>query len=143
MRDAAGGLQLCVGHEGGVEAGIHGMKEIYDDEETQGVIQVDANNAFNTINRGVLLHNIRVLCPELATFANNCYTEPARLFVTGGLEIPLSEGTTQGCPAAMPMYAIGIIPLMSAIIRFTIDDEISINTEKVKQAAFADDLTGA
>ena len=143
MRDAAGGLQLCVGHEGGVEAGIHGMKEIYDDEETQGVIQVDANNAFNTINRGVLLHNIRVLCPELATFANNCYTEPARLFVTGGLEMPSSEGTTQGCPAAMPMYAIGIIPLMSAIIRFTIDDEISINTEKVKQAAFADDLTGA
>ena len=143
MRDAAGGLQLCVGHEGGVEAGIHGMKEIYDDDETEGVIQVDANNAFNTINRGVLLHNIRVLCPELATFANNCYTEPARLFVTGGLEMSSSEGTTQGCPAAMPMYAIGIIPLMSAIIRFAVDDEISIGTEKVKQAAFADDLTGA
>ena len=35
------------------------------------------------------------------------------------------------------------LPLMSAIIRFTIDDEISINTDKVKQAAFADDLTGA
>ena len=113
MRDAAGGLQLCVSHEGGVEAGIHGMKEIYDDEETQGVIQVDANNAFNTINRGVLLHNIRVLCPELATFANNCYTEPARLFVTGGLEMVSSEGTTQGCPTAMPIYAIGILPLMS------------------------------
>ena len=30
MRDAAGGLQLYVGHDGGVEAGIHGMKEIYE-----------------------------------------------------------------------------------------------------------------
>ena len=143
MRDAAGGLQLCVGHEGGVEAGIHGMKQIYDDEETQGVIQVDANNAFNTINRGVLLHNIRVLCPELATFANNCYTEPARLFVTGGLEMPSCEGTTQGCPAAMPMYAIGIIPLMSAIIGRAVDEEIFFSADKVKQAAFADDLAGA
>ena len=57
--------------------------------------------------------------------------------------MPSSEGTTHGCPAAMPMYAIGIIPLMSAIVRFAIDDEISISTEKVKQAAFADDLTGA
>ena len=43
----------------------------------------------------------------------------------------------------MPMYAIGIIPLMSAIIRFTVDDEITLNAGKVKQAAFADDLTGA
>ena len=41
------------------------------------------------------------------------------------------------------MYAIGIIPLMSAIIGFTIDENVSIRTEKVKQAAFADDLTGA
>ena len=41
------------------------------------------------------------------------------------------------------MYAIGIIPLMSAIIGFTIDEDVSIRTEKVKQAAFADDLTGA
>ena len=32
---------------------------------------------------------------------------------------------------------------MSAIVRFAVDDEISISTEKVKQAAFADDLTGA
>ena len=45
MRDAAGGLQLCIGHEGGVEAGIHSMRQIYEEEETQGIIQVDANNA--------------------------------------------------------------------------------------------------
>ena len=54
-----------------------------------------------------------------------------------------SEGTTQGCPAAMPLYAIGIIPLMSTIIRLAVDEEISISAEKIKQAAFADDLTGA
>ena len=95
MRDAAGGLQLCVNHEGGVEAGIHGMKEIYDDDETEGVIQVDANKAFNTINRGVLLYNIRVLCPELATLANNCYTNPARLFVTGDLRCHQVKGLQQ------------------------------------------------
>ncbi|MCH2405735.1 MAG: hypothetical protein MK200_06040, partial [Nitrosopumilus sp.] len=138
MRSAAGGLQLCVGLEGGAEAGIHGMRHIFEDEETEGIIQVDANNAFNTINRNVLLHNIWVLCPELATYANNCYAEPARLFVTGGIEISSVEGTTQGDPIAMPLYAIGLLPLMSTIINHMAD-----KAENLKQAAFADDLTGA
>ena len=52
----AGGLQLCVGQEGGAEAGIHGMREIFEDDDTEWLIQVDANNAFNTLNRAVLLH---------------------------------------------------------------------------------------
>ena len=51
LQNAAGGLQLCVGQESGCEAGIHSMSEIFDDENTHGIIQVDANNAFNTINR--------------------------------------------------------------------------------------------
>ena len=55
LQSAAGGLQLCVGQEGGSEAGIHAMVQIYDDKDTHGIIQVDAENAFNTINRNVLL----------------------------------------------------------------------------------------
>ena len=38
MGNAVGGLQLCFGHDGGVQASIHDMKKIYEDEETQGVI---------------------------------------------------------------------------------------------------------
>ena len=53
MMSAAGALQLCVGAESGVEANIHSMREIFEEEETEGVIQVDANNAFNTINRSI------------------------------------------------------------------------------------------
>ena len=51
------------------------------------------------------------------------------------MEISSREGTTQGCPFSMPGYAIGILPLMSLIVGC---DE----THKVRQAAFADDLTG-
>ena len=138
MQMAAGGLQLCVGQEGGAEAAIHAMTEIFADNETHGIIQVDANNAFNTINRKVLLHNITIMCPELSIYVNNCYKQPARLFVTGGIEILSSEGTTQGDPVAMPIYAIGIIPLMTTIIAL-----VNTSNEQVKHAAFADDLTGA
>ena len=63
----------------------------------------------------------------------NCYGVPSRLFVLGGTEILSSEGTTQRDPLAMPVYAIGIAPLL----------EILKHNTTLKHVAFADDLGGA
>ena len=131
--ESAGELQLCAGQKSGCEAAVHAMRDIFNEEETDGLLLVDARNAFNSINRKVLLHNMPYLCPVLATYVSNCYKVPSRLFVQGGLEISSTEGTTQGDPMSMPSYAIGILPLMDAIN----------NVEPVQQAAFADDLGGA
>ena len=57
----------------------------------------------------------------------NTYRKPTSLFV-GGEKILSCEGTTQGDPVAMAMYAIGIIPLMKAVA-----------TEGAVQAWYADD----
>ena len=84
---SAGCLQLCAGQEAGSEAAIRAMCDIYENNETEAVLLVDAENAFNTINRKALLHNTEYLCPELATFIYNCYIIPARLFILGGNEI--------------------------------------------------------
>ena len=74
----------------------------------------DATNAFNTLNREACLRNMRHLCPSLATVVINSYRQPAKLFV-GGSVIMSAEGTTQGDPIAMPMYALGILPLIRAL----------------------------
>ena len=68
--------------------------------------------AFNSIDRKVVANNMKILCQEFATYARNCYFKPARLFITGGKEIASDEGTTQGDPIAMAMYALGILPLL-------------------------------
>ena len=70
---------------------------------------------------------------------HNCYSEPSQLFVTDGVEIASSEGTTQGDPVAMAVYAIAIIPLILMILE--IIESYSEGTSKV--AAYADDLTAA
>ena len=94
LMESAGSLQLCAGQKSGCEAAAHAMREIYQEAETDAVLLIDASNAFNCLNREAMLHNMRYICPELATYVANCYKVPSRLFVAGGTEISSSEGTT-------------------------------------------------
>ena len=55
--------------------------------------------------QSIKLHNIRIVCPAVATFAINTYRASARLFVTGGKELVSAEGTTQGDHLALGLYA--------------------------------------
>ena len=132
----AGSLELCAGQKAGCEASVHAMTTIFKEEETDAIFLVDASNAFNALNRKVLLHNISYLCPPMATYVLNCYQMSSRLFVFGGKEIASDEGTTQGDPMAMPICAIGIAPLLTMIK----DD--GNTSSRVRHVAFADDLAG-
>ena len=69
----------------------------------------------------------------VATYAINTYRLPTRLFVLGGQEMKSSEGTAQGDPLSMALYAISLQPL---ITRLHI-------TSSTKQCWFADDASGA
>ena len=80
--NASGSLQVCAGHKSGSEAVIHAMHSIFDADETDAILLIDASNAFHALSRAAVLHNIRVLCPTLATYVINAYRQPARLFIT-------------------------------------------------------------
>ena len=108
--------------------------DLFDESDgNHGILQIDASNAFNSINRAVTLHNLTILCPEFSTYVTNCYQSPARLFIAGGKELLSNEGTTQGDPVAMAMYAIGITPLLYSQIEQPL---------QLSRIAFADDFTG-
>ena len=64
--DASGSLQVCAGLKSGSEAAIHAMHSIFEADETDAVLLIDASNAFNALNRAAALHNITVLCPSIA-----------------------------------------------------------------------------
>ena len=129
IQDAAGPLQVCAGHLSGCEAAVHAMREVFEAPDTDAVILVDASNAFNSLNRQAALRNIHLLCPALSKVLTNTYRQDVQLFIDG--EVLLSqEGTTQGDPLAMAMYAIAITPLIRRL-----EDRVS------KQVWFADDAT--
>ena len=106
-----GTFQVCAGQEAGIEAAIYSMNMMYEDENTDVILLVDAINAFNSLNRQSFLHNISYLCPSIAIFVKNCYSTPSRLFIVGGTEITSREGTTQGDPVSVAIYDIGVTPL--------------------------------
>ena len=109
--EASGSLQVCGEQKSGSEAAIHVMHKIFEAGNTDAVLLIDASNAFNSLNRAAALHNMRILCPTIATHAINTYREPARLIIIGGKEMRSEEGTTQGDPLAMCLYAVSLQPL--------------------------------
>ena len=98
---------------------------IYQQDETKAVLLVDAENAFNSVNRKAMLHNIFITCPLITTLIVNCYMEPPRLFIVRNHEIESREGTTQGDPTAMR----GVTPLI-----LFLSELIFINEHRAQQS---------
>ena len=118
--NAAGPLQTCAGLQCGIEASIHSMREIYQTESTEGVLLVDADNAFNRLNRKVAINNIKNLCPAFHRYLDNTYKYPSKLHMKDDQNkiyrhILSKEGSTQGDVAAMAMYALGTRPLLDEL----------------------------
>ena len=141
VRRAAGNLQVCAGQQACEEAAIHAMRKIFGQDECEAMLLVDAKNAFNTINRKTMLHNIRLKCPSFATYVENTYSDPTDLYISYNSNSSVKvkvlksmEGTTQDDPVAMAMYALGLSALQ---------DVIAYEKTCVKQVAYADDLSGA
>ncbi len=87
------------------------MRHTFEDAESEAVLLADAANAFNSLNRKAALHNIHILCLPLATILMNTYKEDAQLLIDGET-LHSCEGTTQGDPLAMAMYAISTLPFV-------------------------------
>ena len=126
--DAAGCSQLCAGQPSGTEAAVHAVRFAFQEEDAEAILLVDASNAFNALNRECALHNIQRVCPPLATILINTYREPSELFADGNI-IWSQEGTTQGDPLAMAMYALATIPLIQSL------------KSKILQIWYADDAS--
>ena len=123
-----GSSQKCVGQKCGNEAAVHTLSAIYEEESMDGILLVDASNAFNCLNRKAALANINNLCPALGTVLTNTYRSEQKLFIDGEC-IPSREGTTQGDPLTMAMYAMATLPLIQSLQR----------EAEVEQILFADE----
>ena len=110
--------QLCSGLKAGIEGAIHSARELFEEKSGDGfgLLLVDTNNAFNSVNRAVVLWNVRVLWPRCSRFLFNTYQGYSTIWVSGCSDRILSkEGVTQGDPLSMLLYAIAVLPLIQSL----------------------------
>ena len=115
------------------------MRQVFEEEETEAVLLVDAENAFNNLNRKAALNNIKELCPPFHQYLQNTYQTPAKLIIPGKEKYSIimsEEGCTQGDVAAMGKYGIATKPLIEKLSNET-------DTSKCKQVWYADDSSAA
>ena len=134
IQEAAGPLQTATRLKNAAEAAIHSMQEIFANKQTDTVILVDAKNTFNSLNRNVALHNIKIACPPFNTIIINIYRHSSKLIVFEAKDILSEEGKTQGDNLVMSFYALSLAPLLR---------RLRITTTSVRQVSLADNATGA
>ena len=97
VQEAAGSVQLRARQTSDIREAVHAVHTLFQREETEALLLVNASNAFNSLNWQTDLHNIQRLYPSLATALINTYRALSELFVDG--DVFLSQGgTTQGDP---------------------------------------------
>ena len=123
--------QMCLGQKCGIENTIHALRKAYESPEVEGILLIDAQNAFNSLNRELTLKNIDKLCPSLSQAIRNSYSTPSDLYIKRST-VKSQEGTTQGDPLAMAMHGIAILPLIKRVM-----------SDNVTQKWYADDGNAA
>ena len=137
-KGACGIDQLCAGLEAGIEGAVHAVQSEWDahyQDEEIGFLMVDADNAFNRLNRTAMLWTVRHECPTLARYAFNTYRHWSLLVIRGtdgtATFLYSKEGLAQGDPIAMICYGVGTLPLVRPIKKKLPD---------TTQSNYADDL---
>ena len=90
------------------------MRNEFEKPETDAILLIDAENAFNLLNREFAPENVETLCPALHHALANLYNNSSGLYVNNTV-LTSTQGTSQGDPLAMTMYGIEIIPLIGLL----------------------------
>ena len=106
--------QLGVGVRGGAEAIAHAVSEAVKVDPNRWVLQVDLVNAYNVVDRGVVLDEVANHFPECLAWAGTCYGASSWLKF-GEFTIESATGLHQGDPIAGLLFCLVLKSVVEAI----------------------------
>ncbi|GKD24580.1 retrovirus-related pol polyprotein from transposon TNT 1-94, partial [Tanacetum coccineum] len=84
------------------------------DDVGLSMLLVDFQNAFNLVDRTVMLEEVRLRCPAISRWVEFCYSSPARLYY-GEHFLWLCQGVQQGGPLGPLLFYLVLHPLICKI----------------------------
>ena len=92
----------------GYEIGVHAMRTLCQEaaQHGEGILLLDFANAFNTVDRNLMMSLTAKDCPELTNITWWLYKLQPWLVTVRGDVVRSSSGTQQGCRLSNPLFAL-------------------------------------
>ncbi|XP_061706794.1 uncharacterized protein LOC133517478 [Cydia pomonella] len=107
-------IQLGFGLKGGCEGAVHAARSFIDSPNFEILVKIDVRNAFNSIDRGVLLTQVEKELPEIYGYLWQCYGSASSLMYKN-MEIPSCVGCQQGDPLGPVIFSLAIHPIINQL----------------------------
>ena len=62
---SVGSAQECASHDVGCEAAVHALHSIFEDENFEAVLLIDAGNGFSTVNQKIFVLIMDIICATI------------------------------------------------------------------------------
>ena len=111
--------QLGCGTKGGVEPLIHYLEAI---GNRRGILSIDMKNAFNNLNREVLLKQIQNRAPDLERAFAWAYGNWTDLYISPGCILKSKTGVRQGDPLGPLLFSLGYTCVLEKLEKALVDN---------------------
>lgn len=117
MNSYLGNHQFGVGIPCRGEGILHSANKLLEmkgSHDNMTMMLIDFSNAFNLVNRTVLINEVRSKCPSISRWIEFCYSKPARLYYNDAV-LSSAQGVQQGYPLGPLLFALILHPLVNKI----------------------------
>ena len=107
--------QLGYGTKGGSEAAAHAARHyLTSNRQNKVFLKLDIKNAFNCINRDIILEKVKEKIPNLYNLLWQAYSKPSHLFYRDHI-LSSETGIQQGDPCGPALFSLGIDHLIKSL----------------------------
>jgi hypothetical protein len=136
-------LQVGVGVKNGIEVAINSIRLSFENDPTKHIFKTDNRNAFNSMERTIILEEVKNRCPSAYPLISSMLKPEALLWNVSDSTISVIEssaGSQQGDVAGGLVYSIGLQPFLIGLFQLLKDNGDNPNLPSILKSYIDDGI---